>query len=89
MALAWAEALGAVRGVRTLQRLDLLDRAITHGVHSGKFELAKELAHRAGAGHLAAWAHHQHALTLQQQGGHQRSLCMRRVCRTSVGFLAI
>lgn len=68
VAFAWADGLGAARGHRKLAQLDLLDRAVAHGVNSGRFESARELAEAAGQVHLAAWAHHQHALSLQEQG---------------------
>ena len=68
VAFAWAEALGPAKGQRTLQRLGLLDRAVAHGVDSGRYEGARQLAQAASAGHLAAWSHHQHALALQAQG---------------------
>ena len=70
VAFAWAECLGPAKGLRTLQQLDLLDRAVKHGVHAGKFDFAHALAQAAGDGHLAAWAHQQHALALQDQGSH-------------------
>ena len=68
VAFAWAENQGPAKGHRTLQRLGLLDRAVAHGVNSGRFEISSELAQMAGDSHLAAWAHHQHALALQEQG---------------------
>ncbi|KAK9806680.1 hypothetical protein WJX73_007433 [Symbiochloris irregularis] len=70
VAFAWMQTLGLARGGRELQERGLVGRVVAHAVRTQQYEAAGALAQVAGDGDMAAWAHHQHALALQQQDKH-------------------